>query len=139
MIKAIYKPLAKSAIFRFSSSATNVVLSNGTCLGIYTVFQKMKKSLQLLLCSLPVLLLAAFYVCRLGFHMRDAHIAGMLMILIGAVLSVLIPVFILLLRLFWSAHIPLGACFISSFVAGVVYWAVCYLDLGSEIHQFLAA
>ena len=100
---------------------------------------KMRKPLQLLLCILPVLLLGAFYVCRLGFHMRDAHIAGMLMILVGAALSVLAPTVFLLLRLFSGPRFRLGACFVSSFVAGVVYWVVIYLDVGSQLHQFIAA
>ena len=78
----------------------------------------MKKPLQILLCILPVLLLGAFYVCRLGFHMHDAHIAGMLMILIGAALSVLTPTVFLLLRLFLRPRFRLGACSVSGFVAG---------------------
>ena len=99
----------------------------------------MKKPLLLLVCILPVLLLGAFYVCRLGFHMHDAHIAGMLMILIGAALSVLTPTVFLLLRLFLKPRFRLGTCFVSSCLAGVLYWAVSYLDLGSQLHQFIAA
>ena len=71
--------------------------------------------------------------------MRDAHIAGMLMILIGAALSVLTPTVFLLLRLFLKTRFRLGACFVSSSGAGLVYWIVIYLDLGSQIHQFIAA
>ena len=99
----------------------------------------MKKSLLLLICILPALLLGAFYVCRVGFHMHDAHIAGMLMILIGAALSVLTPTVFLLVRLFSRSGFRLGSCFVSSCLAGVVYWVVSYLDFGSQIHQFIAA
>jgi len=92
-----------------------------------------------MLCILPVLLLGAFYVCRLGFHMHDAHIVGMLMILIGAALSVLTPTVFLLLRLFLKSRFRLGAGFVSCIVAGLVYWIVSYLDFGSQLHQFIAA
>ena len=98
----------------------------------------MKKTLQLLICVLPMLLLGAFYVCRLGFHMRDAHVAGMLMIMIGAVSSVLTPA-ILLLRLFVKPGFRFGACFVSCVLSGVVYWAVSYFDFGNQLHQFIAA
>ena len=100
---------------------------------------RMKKPQLLLVCILPVLLLGAFYVCRLGFHMHDAHLAGMLMILIGAALSVLTPTVFLLLRIFSKDRFPLGASFVFSCLAGVIYWAVCYLDFGSQLHQFIAA
>ena len=99
----------------------------------------MKKPLLQLVSILPVLLLGAFYVCRLGFHMHDAHLAGMLMILIAMTLSVLTPTVFLLLRLFSRPRFPLGACFVSCCVAGVVYWVVSYLDLSSQLHQFIAA
>ena len=71
--------------------------------------------------------------------MHDAHLAGMLMILIGAALSVLTPIVLLLVRLFSRSRFRLGACFVSSILAGVIYWAVSYLDLGSQLHQFIAA
>ena len=101
--------------------------------------QEMRKPLQILVCTLPVLLLCAFHVCRLGFHMRDAHSAGMLMIIIGAVLSVLTPTVLGLLQIFMRNRSNLRACFAFSCVAGVTYWVVSYLDLGSQLHQFIAA
>ena len=99
----------------------------------------MKKTLLLLICIMPILLLGTFYVCRLGFHMHDAHIAGMLMIMIGAVSTVLTPTIFLLFRLFVKARLRLGACFASCCLSGVVYWVVCYLDFGKQLHQFIAA
>ena len=79
---------------------------------LFDVRYRMKKPQLLLVCILPVLLLGAFYVCRLGFHMHDAHLAGMLMILIGAALSVLTPTVFLLLRIFSKDRFPLGATFV---------------------------
>ena len=99
----------------------------------------MKKLPLLFLSILPVLLLSGFYVCRLGFQMRDAHPAGMLLILIALALSVLTPTAFLLLRLSSKPRFRLGGIFVTSFVAGVVCWVGSYLDFGSHIHQFMAA
>jgi len=71
--------------------------------------------------------------------MRDANMAGMLMIMIGAVLSVLTPTILLLLGLFAKPRFQLGACFLSCCISGVVYWVLSYLDLGKQLHQFIAA
>ena len=71
--------------------------------------------------------------------MHDAHIAGMLMILIGAALSVLTPTVFLMVRLFSKSRFRLGSYFVSSCLAGVVYWVVSYLDFGSQLHKFIAA
>ena len=99
----------------------------------------MKKTVLLLICILPMLLLGAFYVCRLGFHMHDAHKAGMLMIMIGAVSSVLTPTIYLLLRLIVKPRFRLGSCFVFCCLTGVLYWVVTYLDCGKQLHQFIAA
>ena len=88
---------------------------------------------------MPVILLGAFYVCRLGFQMRDANIAAMLMIMSGTLLSVLIPLIFLLLRLFLRRRFRLADSFAFSFLSGVTFWVVTYLDIGDQIHQFIAA
>lgn len=99
----------------------------------------MKSPSSLLASALPVLLLATFYICRLGFNMRDANIAGMLMIMSGAVLSVATPTVIVLSGFILKRRFWLGPSFAVSSFAGCAYWLVSYLDIGDELHQFIAA
>ena len=99
----------------------------------------MKKTLALLTCLMPVILLGLFYVFRIGFQMRDANIAGMLMIMIGAFLSVLTPLILLLSRLFFKRRSRLGSSFACSFLSAVTFWVLAYLDIGDQLHRFIAA
>ncbi len=99
----------------------------------------MKKTIALLFWAMPVLLLVAFYICRLGYNMRDAQISGMLMIFLGVVLSVVTPTICLLVMLFRGHPYQFGSGFIFSFLSGLAFWGVLYADYGGEIHMFFAA
>ena len=99
----------------------------------------MKKTLIFLVCILPALLLGTFYVCRLGFHMRDANIAGILMIVIGALLSLLTPLIIFFIQFFTKPKFKHKTWLISSCFSAAAYWIVSYMDIGKELHRFIAA
>ncbi|WP_411825415.1 hypothetical protein [Luteolibacter sp. AS25] len=99
----------------------------------------MKKTIALLFCAMPVLLLVAFYICRLGYNMRDAQISGMLMIFLGIVLSVVTPTICLLVMLFRGRPLQFGSGFVLSLLSGLAFWGVLYTDYGGEIHSFFAA
>lgn len=103
------------------------------------VDENMKKSLLWLVCFLPTILLGVFYVGRLGFQMRDASMFGILLIVIGAVLSALIPSILFLTQLFTKPKCKQPTWFILSCLSSAVFWLVNYMDFGKVLHRFIAA
>jgi hypothetical protein len=99
----------------------------------------MKHKLLYLICSLPPLFLAIFYVLRIVFGMGDAKTFGFLCLLFGAVLSGLTPFILIILFLTKSSNVPLPKFIGISILGSVIYWTFCLLDLGREIHRFIAA
>jgi hypothetical protein len=99
----------------------------------------MKKTLLHVLAFLPVIFLSAFYVARIAFHMRDATVFGIVMIVGGAFLSFLTPFLLTLIFLTTETKCKLGYHFLSCGLAGGLYWVLCYLDLGKQLHKFIAA
>jgi hypothetical protein len=89
--------------------------------------------------TLSPLCLAAFYILRIGFGMGDAKMSGFMCLLFGAVLSGLTPFILIILFLTKSSDIPLPKYIGVSILGSVIYWTVCLLDLGREIHRFIAA
>jgi hypothetical protein len=99
----------------------------------------MRKPLLHVLAFLPVIFLSAFYVARIAFHMRDAAVFGIVMIVGGAFLSFLTPFLLTLILLTTETRYKLHLHFVSCGLAAGLYWTLCFLDLGKQLHRFIAA
>jgi len=99
----------------------------------------MKQKSLYFISALSPLFLAAFYILRIVFGMGDAKISGFLCLLFGAVLSGLTPFILTILYLTGSSNIPLPKFIGISVLCSATYWIFYLLDLGREIHRFIAA
>jgi hypothetical protein len=99
----------------------------------------MKKTLLHIAACFPLICLGVFYLARIVFHMGDGNIWGMIMIFLGAFLSFLTPFFLTLIALSTETMFKLRYHFVSCGLAGVLYWLLCFLDLGKQLHKFIAA
>lgn len=99
----------------------------------------MKKSILHVVAFFPLIFLFMFYLARIVFHMRDATMFGIILIVGGAFLSFTTPFILGLIALTTKSGFNLRYHFLSCGIAGGFYWIFCFLDPGKELHRFIAA
>jgi hypothetical protein len=71
--------------------------------------------------------------------MSDANLAGWFMIMIGALLSLLTPLFIFFTQFFTKPKFKQKTLLIFSCFSAAAFWLLSYMDIGKELHRFIAA
>ena len=99
----------------------------------------MKKALLLIICALPILFLATLYALLLRCDMMVWDHVALYMLIAAVITSLFVPVVFLVLGFILNKYFSLKLYFAASCLCSLVFWMVCYVDVGDTIHRFYAA
>jgi hypothetical protein len=91
--------------------------------------------------SLPVIFAVSFYIGRIYIGIRDFNSVtnvGFILIFIGAVLSIMTPLLLSIIRMPSNKKVITHKVMISSILSGAGFFAICYIDPLEQLHKFMA-